>query len=136
MLSIAKMNGAMTACCVVAFALLGGGRAAAQHLYWSDWAGIHRSTVDGNHTVTVLDDVFATDLGLDVVAGHLYWSERGCAGWCTPSPGTINRANLDGTDGRVLFSNSMYAVDSFSVDTTTDRLFWGGVNLGDVFWTA
>ncbi len=108
--------------------------AAAQHIYWSDSAGIHRAKADGTDAWTLVLDAGAYRLALDVGRGHIYWSIPGCGGWCEWTPGEIHRASLDGSAARTLIVDDEFEVWDFAFDPLMMKLYWGGVNLGDFIY--
>ena len=73
---------------------------------------------DGSEVMTVVSQVSgAAEIALDIEGGKMYW-----AAFNFTSPGTVERANLDGTDREVLVDD----VNAFGValDHAAQKLYW------------
>ena len=72
-----------------------------QHLYWTDLTNdkISRSNLDGSSIVDLVTNVIdPSGLSLDLGAGKMYWTT------IDPFGGTVQRANLDGTNVETLLT--------------------------------
>ncbi len=94
----------------------------AEQLYWTDKndATIWRGEMDGSQPSEILLDwsdglIEPRGLGLDVAAGKMYWADGGA--------GTINWANLDGTEADQLVSGLTYLSD-LELDVAAGRMYW------------
>lgn len=64
------------------------------YIYWLTDSGIERARTDGMGRETIIPDLPAEAIALDLSAGKVYWAEMNSFG---PSS-AVRRANLDGTD--------------------------------------
>ena len=98
-----------------------------EHLYWSDSGkrSIRRSGLDGAGVVEVVGNLPSTQLPNDVFVTeeHVYWSTRDLAltQGGTAQPGTIQRANLDGSGLTILVDNLVFPQQ---VAVTGSFLYW------------
>jgi hypothetical protein len=90
-------------------------------MFWAEQRArgvIKAANRDGSEVVTVVSEVSgAADIALDTEGGKMYWAAFNFA-----SPGTVERANLDGTDREVLVDD----VNAFGValDHAAHKLYW------------
>jgi hypothetical protein len=84
----------------------------AQKLYWStanfkgDFYRIRRSNLDGSG-VQDLRNSYAIGLGLDLIAGKMYWTQFFAY--------AIRRANLDGTNGEIVIQPLPNSDDHYGI---------------------
>jgi sugar lactone lactonase YvrE len=86
-------------------------------LYWTDadirFSAIRRANLDGSSMQTVVNTSSPRDIFL--TAGRMYWTD-----WYT---GTLESANLDGTDRRVLRTDLSLPY-GLEVDVVRDLIYW------------
>ena len=89
-------------------------------MFWSDWnekyPKVERSSLDGTERVTLVSDNLAwpNGIALDVDARRIYW--------CDAKTDKIEVANMDGSDRRVVLSESLPHV--FGLSLLGDYLYW------------
>jgi hypothetical protein len=98
------------------------------HIYWGDSKGLGRANLDG----TAVDDGFvaASDVdGVAVDSAHIYWTNFGGLSTGSP-PGTIGRANLDGTGTNPQFITGAHNPAGIAVDAT--HIYWANYGSGTI----
>ena len=87
-------------------------------LYWTETAGrIRRASLNGSNIETLVTDL-RTLSGIAIADGKLYWTEQN-----GESVGSVQSANLDGTNVRTLTSLRSVPL-GITVDTMNHRLYW------------
>lgn len=105
------------------------------NLYWSDSGNtsITRSNLDGTGVVELVSGLGTTHLPSDVYVTNdfIYWTTRDLAltAGGTAVPGTIQRANLDGTNITTLIDDLVFPQH---VVATPDYLYWADQNTGKI----
>jgi len=91
-------------------------------IYWTDHkfeeGKIYRASMDGTNKETLIDtDLLGQPFGLalDLENNKMYWTDR--------LLGTINKANIDGTDIEEIVSNLGQGID-ISLDFYEDKIYW------------
>ncbi len=97
-------------------------------MYWTDHFAvtIQRANLDGSQIETLVDFydlpmelglriALLDKLALDEVGGKMYWTDRGL--------GTIQRANLDGSQIEILVSG-LTSIWSFALDEAGGKMYW------------
>ena len=88
-------------------------------IYWTEGRNsVRRVSISGQKIVQDIAANLGTVGGLAVGGGKVYWTEMTAAGG-----GTINSANLDGTNFETL-ATLLSAPMGISVDTTGSKLYW------------
>ena len=104
-------------------------------LYWSDsgTTSINRSNLDGSGVTPLVSGLPVTQLPDDlfVTDQFIYWTTRDLAltQGGTPTPGTIQRANLDGTNMMTLITDLIFPQ---SLAVTNDFLYWTDMYAGKI----
>lgn len=104
-------------------------------IYWSDSGagGISRSNLDGSGAFQIISGFPGTHIAGSVVATdeYLYWSTRDIAltRGGDPVPGTIRRANLDGTNLITLVDNLVFPSQ---VVVTSNHLYWSDIRTSKI----
>ena len=89
------------------------------HLYWVENGDtIRRANLSGQRVIRDVASGLGVVGGIAIGNGKLYWTEQ-----TGPSAGTINRADLDGTNFQTLASIRSVPV-GISVDTAGSKLYW------------
>lgn len=105
------------------------------YIYWSDSGklSIKRSDLNGSNIVELITNLASTELPNDVIVtdDYLYWTTRDLAltRGGSAQPGTIQRANLDGTGITTLVNNLVFPQQ---VVATSNYLFWTDSRTGKV----
>ena len=96
-------------------------------MYWTDrWGeeGIYWSDLDGSNLKPFMDDDYssegATNIALDVDGGKIYWTSVVSGG--DALDGWVARANLDGSNGEVLFNRSH--LWDIALDLVGGKVYW------------
>ena len=103
----------------------------AAHIYWIDTAGIGRANLDGTQPdpgfIAVTN---AANLnGIAVDSAHIYWANSGGMG-ATRQPGTIGRANLDGSGVNPQFITAVSDPAAVAVDSS--YVYWANYLSGTI----
>jgi hypothetical protein len=96
---------------------LGGG-----FIYWSNPGEIWRAKLDGSDPTRLVAEG-GVGLALDLAGGKMYWSDQG--------HGTINRANLDGSNLEVLVDGQSVP-RHLALDLPGGRMYWTNGTSGDI----
>ena len=105
----------------------------AQYIYWTEWGSgkIRRANLDGSNVVDIVDTgYFPVGIAIDLSGGKLYWTDKTSNNHSDPNAtNRVARANLDGTNIEVLFSESNTADSIFTyfqivLDSTEGKIYW------------
>ncbi len=107
----------------------------AQQTYWTEVdIGVRRADADGSDVRTIIPDPKADVLLLDRLRGHIYWTDRGCCGWCSDHrPGFIKRAKFDGTEVTTLYED-WEGPRAIAIDHRMERLCWIALSTIDIIY--
>ena len=86
-------------------------------MYLGGWDGVLRAGLGGSPVEILVEDAYATAIGLDPSRGKIYWGH-----WADDS---IHRANLDGSQVEKIVSG-LDDVYDFDIDESGGKLYWGG----------
>lgn len=91
-------------------------------MYWTEWGSksIKRAGMDGSHPITLLDQVKASGLILDLEMRKLLWT--------TLDNSAIEMADMDGSGRKVLISENIKM--PFSLTLYNDYIYWSDWALG------
>ena len=105
----------------------------AEYMYWAEWGSgkIRRANLDGSNVQDIVDTgYFPVGITIDLSGGKLYWTDKTSNNHLDPN-GTnrVVRANLDGTDIEVLFSekntpDSQFTYFQIVLDPTEGKMYW------------
>jgi DNA-binding beta-propeller fold protein YncE len=89
-------------------------------IYWTSFdtnTKIHRTNLDGSNTEEILDigTNSIVDLELDIDSGKIYWR--------TSQPGTIQRADLDGSNLETLIETAT-GFSKIALDLMSRKIYW------------
>jgi len=84
---------------------------------------IHSMNTDGSdRKVIVTDGRLPDGVGIDVKAGHIYWTNMGDP---SANDGSIERVNLDGSDRRVIVPpGGTFTPKQLHLDKANGKLYW------------
>ena len=110
----------------------------AQYIYWTEWGSgkIKRANLDGSNVQDIVDiGYFPVGITADLSGGKLYWTDKTSNHHLDPNAtNRVVRANLDGTNIQVIFSENTTAESLFTyfqivLDPTEGKIYWTKVNL-------
>lgn len=88
-------------------------------IYWTDFTHqtVKKIELDGSNE-TLLDHalVYPARLAIHPGTGKLYWTDNFLK--------KIVRANTDGSDSEIIFSDGVAEPSAFAIDTNNDKLYW------------
>jgi hypothetical protein len=102
-----------------------------KHIYWSDTAGIGRANLDGTHP----EPGFIAPRnprnidGIAIDSAHIYWANFGGLSVTSP-PGTIGRANRDGSGVNSQFITGAHNPSGIGVDGS--HVYWANYGSGTI----
>lgn len=87
-------------------------------LYWTENSFVRASSLDGTASRTIAVGEYPTGVAIDAVAGQLYWADN--------ETDSITRANLDGSDAKVIYTSSdtFANPNGIAIDHAANRIFW------------
>ena len=100
---------------------LGEPPAGEEGIYWTEWESIHRSNLDGSNVEDLVKSRLRVpyDIALDPAGGKIYWTEL----YWDSRPGTIQRADLDGSNPELLVTG-LSAPWDIALDVTGGKVYW------------
>ncbi len=107
--------------------LLGWSAAAvwAEKIYWTvpSRNTIQRAAPDGINLIDVVMPKIMTPtaVAVDPAAGKVYWTNRSTSGF---PPGSIHRANLDGSDFEIILTYAQEAPQALALDVGAGKMYW------------
>ena len=105
----------------------------AEYLYWAEWGSgkIRRANLDGSNVQDIVDTgYFPVGITIDLSAGKLYWTDKTSNNHLDPNAtNRVVRANLDGSDIEVLFSQSttpdlLFTYFQIVLDPAEGKIYW------------
>ena len=105
----------------------------AQYIYWTEWGSgkIRRANLDGSNVQDIVDTgYYPVGITIDLSGGKIYWTDKTSNNhFDQNATNRVVRANLDGSDIEVLFSerntvDSIFTYFQIVLDPTEGKIYW------------